>query len=438
MTASSTLPAPNLIPLMRYRELADAMSWLEQAFGFEKQVAVSDSDGSVIYGQMTYRGSLMMMGAVRNTDLDKLMLQPDEVGGAETQSCYIVVEDADEHYARALEQGAEVVLEIKSDGLGRRGYSCRDPEGHIWNFGTYNPGRGYAGAPSPPQIRQTVAAAPVRASRSLRMSLTGLIAALCVTCWWFADEMRADFAMRLAGAAEVAHEAERAYAELVKVRAEKRKVEAVAQSLTETLEAERARRIALESNAGLATEKLAQEERARRAAEATVVSLQNEIKLGKVALDAAVEARRVSEERLAVKSVAPDPAPQAAAPLAEAQAIARTEMAAEQPAAPPQTQSPIPASTSTAAPAGASGIETSATRPASEPVSQTPIVVEGDADDTPEASQSVVDKPRTPSRTPIKWVQKNRKPVVIRTSRFVPTYVVGLHEVPWPYNTWYK
>jgi uncharacterized glyoxalase superfamily protein PhnB len=165
MTASSNLPAPNLMPLMRYRDLAEAMSWLEQAFEFEKQVAVSDSDGSLIYGQMTYRGSLMMMGAVRETDLDKLMRQPDEVGNVETQSCYIVVEDADTHFARAQDAGAEIVLELKSDGLGRRGYSCRDPQGHIWNFGTYNPAQGLV---SPAAVTPSIVdeAPPAASSRA--------------------------------------------------------------------------------------------------------------------------------------------------------------------------------------------------------------------------------------------------------------------------------
>ncbi|HZF33304.1 MAG TPA: glyoxalase, partial [Candidatus Angelobacter sp.] len=25
------------------------------------------------------------------------------------------------------------------EDYGGRGYSCRDPEGHLWNFGTYDP-----------------------------------------------------------------------------------------------------------------------------------------------------------------------------------------------------------------------------------------------------------------------------------------------------------
>ncbi len=74
-------------------------------------------DGNVIYAQMTYGTGMIMLGAVRDTDLDKLMRQPDEVGGVETQSCYVVVEGADAHYARSKNAGAEIVLEIKERWL---------------------------------------------------------------------------------------------------------------------------------------------------------------------------------------------------------------------------------------------------------------------------------------------------------------------------------
>jgi uncharacterized glyoxalase superfamily protein PhnB len=67
------------------------------------------------------------------------MKQPDEIGGAETQSAYVVVPDADAHYARAKAAGAEILIDIKDEGYGGRGYGCRDLEGHIWYFGTYNP-----------------------------------------------------------------------------------------------------------------------------------------------------------------------------------------------------------------------------------------------------------------------------------------------------------
>ena len=43
------------------------------------------------------------------------MKQPDEIGGAETRSAYLVVPNADEVYARAKAAGAEFVQEIKDE-----------------------------------------------------------------------------------------------------------------------------------------------------------------------------------------------------------------------------------------------------------------------------------------------------------------------------------
>lgn len=449
MTASSTLPAPNLMPLMRYRDLAEAMSWLEDAFEFEKQIAVSDSDGEVIYGQMSYRGSLIMMGAVRDTDLDKLMRQPDEVGGVETQSCYIVVDDADTHYARARDKGAEVVLEIKSDGLGRRGYSCRDPQGHIWNFGTYNPGKGLTMTMAPAASSAEALPQPERRRHSPRilMSIAGLMVALGATCWVFADEIKSDLSKRLADAAgrHQAAEAERAYAELVNVRAEKRKADDLAKSLNSDLATERARRAAMEADASKTSERLSEEQTARRSAETAIASLREELKREQDALDAAVEAKRISEEKLAVKSATNETSP----PKAQAEAKVAEPPAAETAPAAPSTPVVLNAPAATApesqpaasAPAGASGIETSATNPASEKTSETPAKAHAEAsDDGDTAAPHAAASDREPSsaRRSSKSSQKSQKQGTARASRVLPTYVVDLHDVPWPYNTWYK
>jgi uncharacterized glyoxalase superfamily protein PhnB len=68
-----------------------------------------------------------------------LIRQPDELDGVETQSAYLVVSDADAVYAKAKAAGAEILLDIKDEDYGGRGFTCRDLEGHIWNFGTYDP-----------------------------------------------------------------------------------------------------------------------------------------------------------------------------------------------------------------------------------------------------------------------------------------------------------
>jgi uncharacterized glyoxalase superfamily protein PhnB len=32
-----------------------------------------------------------------------------------------------------------MILDIVDQDYGGRGYTCRDPEGYVWSFGTYDP-----------------------------------------------------------------------------------------------------------------------------------------------------------------------------------------------------------------------------------------------------------------------------------------------------------
>jgi uncharacterized glyoxalase superfamily protein PhnB len=59
--------------------------------------------------------------------------------GEESQSNYVVVSDADALYGRAKAAGAEIVRDIKDEDYGGRGFTCRDLDGHVWSFGTYDP-----------------------------------------------------------------------------------------------------------------------------------------------------------------------------------------------------------------------------------------------------------------------------------------------------------
>jgi len=124
---------------MRYRDVAGAIAWLGRAFGFQEHHVVRCEDGSILYAVLTFANAMIMLGSVRSTEFDGLMKQPDEIGGAETQSCYFVVDDAAAHCAAAKAAGAAIVLDVKEYDYGGQGYSCRDPEGHIWSFGTYDP-----------------------------------------------------------------------------------------------------------------------------------------------------------------------------------------------------------------------------------------------------------------------------------------------------------
>lgn len=135
----STTTTASVIPTLRYRDAGAAIDWLCRAFGFEPHLVVPGENDTIAHAQLTFGAGMIMLGSARDDDFGKLQKTPADVGGVGTQSAYIIVADADAHHARAVAAGARVVYALKDEDYGGRGYSCLDPEGHLWNFGTYDP-----------------------------------------------------------------------------------------------------------------------------------------------------------------------------------------------------------------------------------------------------------------------------------------------------------
>ena len=130
---------PSIVPCLSYRDAPAAIAWLKEAFGFTENLVVPGPDDTIAHAQLAFGTGMVMVGSQRDDELQ--MRTPCDLGGV-TQSIYIVVEDADAHYARAVEAGADIVRELEDTPYGSRDYSARDPEGHLWNFGTYRPAVG--------------------------------------------------------------------------------------------------------------------------------------------------------------------------------------------------------------------------------------------------------------------------------------------------------
>ena len=141
MPPSANAAMESLVPVLRYRSVATAAHWLCAAFGFQLKTLVNanDASGDAIYAELMHGRGTIMLVPVGQSDLDAHMRQPDELGGVETQTCYVTVNAPEAHLQRAVQGGAEIVLPMSGAQDDQRGYSCRDLEGHLWNFGTYAP-----------------------------------------------------------------------------------------------------------------------------------------------------------------------------------------------------------------------------------------------------------------------------------------------------------
>jgi uncharacterized glyoxalase superfamily protein PhnB len=128
-----------VIPTMRYKDAPAAIEWLCRVFGFEEHLVVPNPDGTIAHAQLSFGNGMIMLGSARPDEYGRLLAQPAEIGGRETQTPYVIVSDPDAIYARAKASGAEIVTDIHDADYGGRFFSCRDLEGHHWNFGSFDP-----------------------------------------------------------------------------------------------------------------------------------------------------------------------------------------------------------------------------------------------------------------------------------------------------------
>jgi uncharacterized glyoxalase superfamily protein PhnB len=123
------------MPVLRYRDVPAAIDWLCRALGFDR-LHVATADGAIQFAQVAFDGNVVMLSPLRASG-DGERADASAVG--EATSCYFLVQDADAHFATAKAAGAEIIMDIGPFEHGGQGYSCRDPEGHVWTFGTYDP-----------------------------------------------------------------------------------------------------------------------------------------------------------------------------------------------------------------------------------------------------------------------------------------------------------
>jgi len=129
-------PAATVMPCLKFRDAPAALAWLERTFGFKNHMTVPGEGNTIAHAEMTFadRGDagMMMLGSPRPA-------AKDDPWSDAPFGIYVVVEDIDAHYARAKAAGAEIVVDLHDTDYGSRDYTARDPEGHLWSFGTYQP-----------------------------------------------------------------------------------------------------------------------------------------------------------------------------------------------------------------------------------------------------------------------------------------------------------
>lgn len=124
----------SIYPVVRYKDARAAIRWLTTVMGFDENVVYPGEGESIAHAQLQLGGDIVMLGSAKD---DAYGENPKSSG-----SVYIALEGPtaiDAAYARAKAAGADIIRELEETDYGSREFGVRDPEGHVWSFGTYRP-----------------------------------------------------------------------------------------------------------------------------------------------------------------------------------------------------------------------------------------------------------------------------------------------------------
>jgi uncharacterized glyoxalase superfamily protein PhnB len=117
-------PPPQVWPTLGARDARALIKFLVDVFGFEETVVYGEGD-RVDHAELTWPlGGGVMLGSSEATSPGAFR-------------AYVVCDDPDALFKRAVENGAVVTAELSDKPYGSRDFSVRDPEGNNWTFGTY-------------------------------------------------------------------------------------------------------------------------------------------------------------------------------------------------------------------------------------------------------------------------------------------------------------
>jgi uncharacterized glyoxalase superfamily protein PhnB len=121
-----------LIPILAYTDARAAIDFACEAFGAERLMVVDAEDGTVAHSELRLAGGVLMIAQASDGSGGGPAIPP---GG----TLYATVDDPDALCERATRAGAEIVRGLDDTDYGSREFSVRDPQGVVWNFGTYVP-----------------------------------------------------------------------------------------------------------------------------------------------------------------------------------------------------------------------------------------------------------------------------------------------------------
>jgi uncharacterized glyoxalase superfamily protein PhnB len=118
MRPNRSMPPNTVIPVLAYDDVAKAVEWLCDAFGFVERLRIGSHRAQLRIGD----GAVAVTGGGGADEVDS------------PHSVMVRVDDVNAHHARASERGARILGPPTDYPYGERQYTAREPGGHCWTF----------------------------------------------------------------------------------------------------------------------------------------------------------------------------------------------------------------------------------------------------------------------------------------------------------------
>ncbi len=129
-----------VIPSVLYRDANAGIEWLKTALGFTEHVVYRNASGAMEHAELLFGNGMIMVGtAGLNKEAAAWHALPGEIGNRVTGLAYLIVKDCTPVWQQARAAGAEVLLPLRTMSYGGQAFTVRDPEGHVWSLGEYDP-----------------------------------------------------------------------------------------------------------------------------------------------------------------------------------------------------------------------------------------------------------------------------------------------------------
>jgi uncharacterized glyoxalase superfamily protein PhnB len=120
MNVNRSMPDCGVIPELAYPDVAEAVTWLCEAFGFRERLRIGNHRAQLSVG----RCAVIVTEARRDPSAPGDLLH----------AVMVRVDDVDRHHERAAARGARILRPPVDYPYGERQDTAADPGGHVWTF----------------------------------------------------------------------------------------------------------------------------------------------------------------------------------------------------------------------------------------------------------------------------------------------------------------